>query len=98
MPDMPIDRAELQQLCDLARLNLPAEREAEVLGHLQRIVSAFAALRRVPTDGSGAPDAEPPPTPLRADAPGEPLPRQEVLGNAPKSAADCFVVPRVVDA
>ena len=25
-------------------------------------------------------------------------PRDEVLGNAPKSAADCFVVPRVVDA
>ena len=98
MPDMPIDRSELQTLCDLARLNLPAEREAEVLGHLQRIVSAFAALRQVPTDGITATAAPATPPPLRADRDAEALPRDEVLGNAPERAADCFVVPRVVGA
>ena len=99
MSEIPIDRTELQELCDLARLNLPAEREAEVLGQLQRIVNAFAALRAVDA-GSGAdaqPDA-PGATPLRPDEPGTPLPVEEVLGNAPQRAADSFVVPRVVDA
>lgn len=98
-PDMPIDRTELQQLCDLARLHLPADREAEVLGQLQRIVGAFAALRRVDTSAVAAdPGATSMATPLRADEPAAPLPGEEVLGNAPAVAAGSFVVPRVVDA
>lgn len=98
MPDMPIDRAELQQLCELARLNLPAEREAEVLGRLQRIVTAFAALRDVATEGVATTRSDAAPSTLRPDEPAPPMPRDLVLHNAPQRAADCFVVPRVVDA
>ncbi|MCA8950083.1 MAG: Asp-tRNA(Asn)/Glu-tRNA(Gln) amidotransferase subunit GatC [Planctomycetes bacterium] len=100
MSEMPIDRTELQRLCDLARLHLPAERETEYLGQLGRIVAAFAALKEVDTTAMLAPTGsqDPGPTPLRADEPAAPLPTAEVLANAPRAAGDCFVVPRVVDA
>ena len=97
MPEIPIDRTELQRLCELARLHLPADREAAILGQLQRIVDAFGQLRAI--DTSGLPAAPPPPpTPLRPDEAETPLPTATVLDNAPQRAADCFVVPRVVDA
>jgi len=98
MSATPIDRSQLQTLCELARINLPAEREAEVLEHLQRIVAAFAALREVPceeVEGNAAPESGLRP---RDDEPGPVLARDTALQNAPRTAADMFLVPRVVDA
>lgn len=97
MSEIPIDRTELQRLCELARLHLPADREAALLGQLQRIVDAFGQLRAVDTSSLGD-GAAPTATPLRADEPEAPLPTEAVLANAPQRAANCFVVPRVVDA
>ncbi|MCA8975816.1 MAG: aspartyl/glutamyl-tRNA amidotransferase subunit C [Planctomycetes bacterium] len=101
MPAPAIDRTELKTLCELARLHLPAEREDEVLSHLQRIVSAFAALRSVDASEEGrvarAPLAEPVLRP-RDDEPGPVLEVEAALGNAPEQVASMFLVPRVVDA
>lgn len=91
------DRSELKTLCELARLNLPVEREDEVLAHLQRIVAAFAALRSVETQAATSPPAAAA-LRLRPDEPGRVLPRDLALANAPQQAADMFLVPRVVDA
>lgn len=97
MPDSPsIDRNQLQKLADLARLHLPADRQAQVLQHLRRIVTAFEALRELPRDDRAA--APPGALRLRLDTPASPLPVEQVLANAPHAAGGMFVVPRVVDA
>ena len=88
--DPALDRAMLRQICDLARLNVPAERQEELLGRLKRVVEAFGSLRDLPEQPEGMP--------LRQDEAEPPLPTATVLKNAPKQAAECFLVPRVVDA
>ncbi|MCR9248197.1 MAG: Asp-tRNA(Asn)/Glu-tRNA(Gln) amidotransferase subunit GatC [bacterium] len=100
MSDIAIDRTELQRLAELARLHLPADREAALLGQLQDIVSAFAAIRAIelPDPAEPAAGAGAAPTPLRPDEPEPALGPDQVLANAPQRAADSFVVPRVVDA
>ena len=97
-PEPTFDRAMLRQLCELSRLNVPAELEVEVLGRLQRVVSAFQALGELSSGPDLAPTARPDGVPLRPDEAVAPLPLATVLANAPKQAADCFLVPRVVDA
>ena len=89
------DRFLLQRLADLARLHVPAERQAATLQGLQRVVEAFDALRELdpPTlrvDGTER-------LVLRADRAEPCLPLDEVLQNASRTAAGMFVVPRVVD-
>lgn len=93
------DRLQLRQLCDLARLHVPAERQAELLGRLQRIVAAFEAVSELPPRANDqAPTLAEPPLRLRPDVVEPPLASAEVLANAPRHAAGAFVVPRVVDA
>ncbi len=91
-----IDRALLRALQGLAQLHIPAEHEGTVRARLQRILEAFAALDRLPADAP----APPPETgvSLRADVAGPVLTPEQVLANAPRQAAGCFLVPRVVDA
>lgn len=91
----PIDRALLEHLADLARLQLPPD-AAGLRQRLERIVSAFSALQDLAT--VGLPAAHSSPLPLRQDEPEAPLPVATVLANAPQQAAGSFVVPRVVDA
>jgi len=97
--DPALDRAMLRQICDLARLNVPAERQEELLGRLKRVVEAFGSLRDLPEQPEGKPaPSKPEGMPLRQDEAEPPLPTATVLKNAPKQAAECFLVPRVVDA
>ena len=99
MPAPTIDRALLRTLEEMARLHLPAERLAVVRERLQRIVLAFEALRDLPTAGvEPAPPPLAPPPCWRADQTGPVLTPEQVLANAPRSAAGCFLVPRVVEA
>lgn len=91
----PIDRALLEHLADLARLQLPPDATA-LRQRLERIVSAFSALQDLAAHGPPAPPAAA--LPLRPDEPEAPLPAATVLANAPRQAAGAFVVPRVVDA
>ncbi|MBL9076255.1 MAG: Asp-tRNA(Asn)/Glu-tRNA(Gln) amidotransferase GatCAB subunit C [Planctomycetes bacterium] len=92
-PDL--DRALVQHLADLARLHLPAERLATVLQNARRIVAAFGALGDLPLESGGDPDLQP--VRLRTDTAEPPLPLDQVLANAPRTAGGMFVVPRVVD-
>jgi len=99
MPAPTIDRALLANLEEMARLHVATDRLTLVCERLQRIVGAFEALRHLPI-GDVEPAAAdlPLPSPLRADRTGPVLTQEEVLANAPKAAAGCFLVPRVVDA
>lgn len=99
MPASTIDRALLCRLEELARLHVPADRVTVVRERLQRIVDAFEALRKLDTTGvEPAVPTRPSPPMLRPDHPGPVLAPDEVLANAPRQAAGCFLVPRVVDA
>lgn len=91
-----IDRALLQRLADLARLHVPAERQAEMLQNMQRVTAAFDALQDL-REPAGEAAAALAPAPLRADEAETALTRDSVLANAPQVAADMFVVPRVVE-
>ncbi|MEO6597298.1 MAG: Asp-tRNA(Asn)/Glu-tRNA(Gln) amidotransferase subunit GatC, partial [Planctomycetota bacterium] len=94
----PIDRALLQQLAELSRLHLPQDRQAMLLARLQRVLSAFEALRDMSTgEAAPTPYRRPLPMTLRVDVAEAPLPVEKVLANAPRCAAGSFVVPRVVD-
>ncbi len=98
MPTPPaVDRSLLQNLAGLARLHIQAERQAPLLQRLQRIVEAFEALHDLPTEVA-PPSPSSRSLPLRQDRVEAPLPVEQVLANAPRSAAGAFVVPRVVDA
>lgn len=93
-----IDRALLQQLAELARLHLPQDRLGVLLPRLQRVLAAFEALRDLPTsEAEPSPYPRPLPMALRLDAAEPALPLEQVLANAPRSAAGAFVVPRVVE-
>jgi len=97
MPNPPsIDRALMQHLADLARLHIPAERQAALRERLERIVAAFSALQ--PEQPASAPAAAAAGLRLRTDGAELPLAVDAVLANAPQQAAGSFVVPRVIDA
>jgi aspartyl-tRNA(Asn)/glutamyl-tRNA(Gln) amidotransferase subunit C len=98
MPHAKVDQALIRELCDLARLRLTAEAEQQAAARLDRILDAFAALDAVHTEG-----VLPSPYPvgmtlrLREDRPAPCLSQQDVLANAPATAAGCFLVPRTVE-
>lgn len=86
---------DLDALCRTARLDLDPAARARLGDRLRRITEAFASLAALEL----GPDDSAPPAPLRlrADEPGPCLPVERALGNAARTAADCFVVPRVVE-
>jgi len=92
---MKIDEELVKRVAKLAALELSAPETAAMASQLTRIVEHFEALRAIPEELlAGAP--EPPPTPLRADEAVDRFPGPLVMRNAPESAHDHFVVPRVV--
>lgn len=97
MSDRPvIDRNLVLRLAELARLHVPTERLATVLANAQRVVDAFGALRELPVAPT-EPDAGGATLRLRDDVAEPPLPLDDVLANAPRTAGGMFVVPRVVE-
>jgi len=90
-----VDRALMQRLAGLARLQLGAAKEAALQQRLERIVAAFSTLEPI---AEAKPPAAPAAAPfLRSDLVEPVLSPAQVLANAPQQAAGCFVVPRVVD-
>jgi aspartyl/glutamyl-tRNA(Asn/Gln) amidotransferase C subunit len=96
---LPGSAPSLQQLCELARLQAPSDGGREVTERLGRVLQAFQELAQVHTEGV-APTLYPLPLELRTrpDAAGKILEREAVMSNAPRTAAGCFQVPRVVEA
>jgi len=104
---LPIDTALIEHLGELARLRLPVDRLPELRDKLQQLVDAFSVLSEAdfgsvttahPT-GSERDQSTRTVTPgqLRDDLAETPPSVAEVLANAPQTAADCFVVARVVE-
>jgi aspartyl/glutamyl-tRNA(Asn/Gln) amidotransferase C subunit len=87
---------DLASLFALARLRLDPTRRDELTTRLAAVIEAFASLAAVDTSGAAShEDAER--APLRPDTIGPVLCPAEALANTTHRAADCFVVPRVVE-
>ena len=95
---MSIDKATVARIARLARINVPEDRQEQLVGELNGILDWIAELDEVDT---GAVE------PL-ASVTGHGLPRRsdevtdgnrvdEVLANVPETAGGFFVVPKVVE-
>ena len=95
---MSVDKATVARIARLARINVPEERQEQLVGELNGILDWIAELDEVDT---GAVE------PL-ASVTGHGLPRRsdevtdgnrvdEVLANVPEAAGGFFVVPKVVE-
>ena len=95
---MSVDKATVARIARLARINVPEERQEQLVGELNGILDWIAELDEVDT---GAVE------PL-ASVTGHGLPRRsdevtdgnrvdEVLANVPDTAGGFFVVPKVVE-
>ena len=95
---MSVDKATVARIARLARINVPEDRQVQLVGELNGILDWIAELDEVDT---GAVE------PL-ASVTGHGLPRRsdevtdgnrvdEVLANVPETAGGFFVVPKVVE-
>ncbi|HEY8494527.1 MAG TPA: Asp-tRNA(Asn)/Glu-tRNA(Gln) amidotransferase subunit GatC [Myxococcota bacterium] len=93
-----IDRAEVERIAELARLELTpaeAERTAAELAAILGYVEQLAALDTDAVEPTSHP--LPLPTPLREDRAEPPLDPALALANAPVAEGFAFVVPKVLD-
>ena len=95
---MALDKAAVAHIAELARIRL-AETELEPLaGELSEILTWMEQLNEV--DTSGVPpmaSAVATPLPMRNDKVTDGACREDILGNAPRTARGFFVVPKVVE-
>ena len=98
MAESPIDVSSVTHLAHLARLQLSPEETALFQKQLGDILSHVAELQKADVSGvvqsADAPDFR---NNLRADVERPSFTAAEALSNAPQSANDLFVVPRMVD-
>jgi len=96
-----IDRALIEHLGELARMHVPADRLDAIAQQLQQVVDAFSSLADAdltgPADATDATSSQLTPDDLRDDVPEQTPSTERILANAPQTATDCFVVPRVVE-
>ncbi len=95
---MAVDKDTVLRIARLARVRI-GEAEAEALtGELSNILDWVEQLDEVDTEGvAPMTSVVAMAAPMRADAVTEPAQAERVLGNAPESVHDFFVVPKVVD-
>ncbi|GBC98177.1 Glutamyl-tRNA(Gln) amidotransferase subunit C [bacterium HR17] len=95
---MPLSRDEVLHVALLARLELDAEEIERYTWELNRILEHIEKLSELDTEGvEPTSHAVPLANVFRPDEPGTPLPREEVLMNAPDAVDGYFRVPRVVE-
>jgi len=95
---MPLSREEVLHVALLARLELSEEEIERYTWELNRVLEHIEKLKELDTEGvEPTSHAVPLSNVFRPDEPGEPLPREEVLMNAPDAVDGYFRVPRVVE-
>jgi aspartyl-tRNA(Asn)/glutamyl-tRNA(Gln) amidotransferase subunit C len=93
-----IQRAEVERIAELARLDLTPDEAARMTRDLETILAYVELLRGVDTEGvEPTSHALPLATPLRDDRPEPPLDPERALSNAPAREGSAFVVPKVLD-
>ena len=95
---MSVDKDTVKKIARLARLEVPEERQEQVAGELNAILSWIEELGEVDTS-----NVEPLASvtghslPLRADTVTDGNKVDDILANAPEQASGFFVVPKVVE-
>lgn len=95
---MALSKKEVENIAHLARLHLSEEEKERYREQLSDILEHVSALNKVDTT-----DVPPMSTVivensrLREDVPGEPMPREDLLRNAPDVESEQFRVPPVLD-
>ena len=93
---MPLGENQIRYLAALARLKLvPSEIESLTV-ELTAVVEYFDQIKLVDTDGVPSYGAVPTSGKGRDDVVGESLGREAVLGNAPETDGEFFLVPKVI--
>lgn len=95
---MAITREQVEYVAHLSRLELTDEEKTTFAEQLDSILQYVEKLNELDTErveplmhvAEGV-------NVFRDDAPGESLPRDEALGNAPEQSEGCFKVPRIID-
>lgn len=95
---MPITRQEVEYVAHLSRLELTEQEMEKFAGQLDAILGYMDKLNELDTEGvepmvHGVEGRQP----VRLDAVGESLRREEALQNAPESSEGCFKVPRIIE-
>ncbi|MFN8588050.1 MAG: Asp-tRNA(Asn)/Glu-tRNA(Gln) amidotransferase subunit GatC [Candidatus Eisenbacteria bacterium] len=95
---MKIERAEVERIAALAKLELPADRVEETAAQLSRVLDFVAELDRLDLAGCEPSVLAPADVPLRDDVPGtRGLDPDAAVAGAPESEYGFFVVPPVVE-
>ena len=95
---MSVDKDTVKKIARLARLDVPEERQEQIAGELQAILSWIEELSEVNTA-----NVEPLASvtghslPLRVDKVTDGNKVDDILANAPEQASGFFVVPKVVE-
>jgi len=91
-------REEIDYVAHLARIALSDQERALFGSQLASILGYFRKLEELDTDGVPA-TAHPLGlrNVFRDDEPGESLPPEELLANAPRHRCGCYEVPRILD-
>ena len=93
-----ISREQVEHVAWLARLALDDDEKDRLGRELNRILESFAELQALDTeDVEPTSHAIPMSNVFREDEPGESLPREDVLSNAPDRTDTCFRVPLIID-
>ena len=86
---------DIKHIAKLARLSIPEEKIAKFQGEMENIIDMVEKLPDIDTSGALV---DPTNTmQLRPDKVQPSFPRDEMLKNAPSTAAGCLLIPRVVD-
>lgn len=85
---------DIKRIAKLSRLHIEPEKEEKFQKEMQNIIAMVEKLPDVPISDL-APQREDA-MPLRDDVIRDSLPRDEILKNAPQTAAGCVVVPKTV--
>ena len=86
---------DIMHIAKLARLSIPEEKVAKFQKEMENIIDMVEKLPDLDTAGALV---DPTNTmQLRKDVVQPSFPREEMLKNAPNTAAGCLLIPRVVD-
>ena len=95
---MPIDRAEVERIAELARLEIPPEAIERTAAQLSEVLDFVAALSRLDLAGLGPTPFAPAQAPLREDELDRRcLAPETALAAAPEAEAGFFLVPPIVE-
>ena len=95
---MKITTDEFKHIADLSRLQFDGQALADMGEHLEKVLGYFETLDAADT-GSVQPTAHilSAVNVLRDDVAGTPMPREQLLQNAPDSDGESYLVPQVLE-